>query len=87
MTAVIMINSAVVWRNKWKERMWRLAKFAEALTDARTDDVRKLSGTIHFLSENRTRFPVCIFVVLAVFVHLVVAVAAAVTDIYCCSPK
>ncbi|CAM9338027.1 unnamed protein product [Hapterophycus canaliculatus] len=38
MTVIVMINSAVVWRNGWKERMWKLAKIAEALVDVRTEE-------------------------------------------------
>ncbi|CAM9763144.1 unnamed protein product, partial [Scytosiphon promiscuus] len=38
MTVVIMINTTVLLRNQWKERMWKLAKFAEALVDVRAEE-------------------------------------------------
>ncbi|CBJ29528.1 expressed unknown protein [Ectocarpus siliculosus] len=31
MFAVVAIHSAIRWRNDWKERKWKMAKFAEAL--------------------------------------------------------
>ncbi|CAN0251812.1 unnamed protein product, partial [Ectocarpus sp. 8 AP-2014] len=33
MFAVVAIHSAIRWRNDWKERKWKMAKFAEALAD------------------------------------------------------
>lgn len=46
LAAVAAANSALRWRNDWKERMWKLAKFAEALAGVGEEKARKSAAPI-----------------------------------------
>lgn len=56
MFAVVVIHSAIRWRNDWKERKWKMAKFAEALAGLTEEKVCLLyctcSGSLK-LGENK----------------------------------
>lgn len=55
LTVVAAINSAIRWRNNWKERKWKLAKFAEAL--ASVEEKARQSHAASWWSTTPLRLP------------------------------
>lgn len=58
LTVVAAVSSATRWRNDWKERKWKMARFAEALAGVSEEKARKTHApnrrsTLHRLQFNR----------------------------------